>query len=244
MGNVSGLVVMITGASSGFGEVTARKLVEQGAKVVLGARREDRLQALAEEFGRDNAAYHVTDVTVRADVDALAQRGFQTFGRIDALVNNAGVMPLSMLSSGKVEEWDQMIDVNIKGVLYGINAVLGHMMERGSGKIVNVSSVAGLNVISPVSSVYSGTKFAVKAISEGLRQETQGKVQVTCIYPGAFQTELANSITDPAVIQGFIDRGIHKIAQDPGYVADAIIYALAQDPQVAVNEITIRPTAQ
>ncbi len=243
MQNIKDLVVMITGASSGFGEVSARLLVEHGAKVVLGARREDRLKALCKDLGAENAIYHVTDVTKREDLDALAQAGIDAFGRIDALVNNAGVMPLSLLQAGAVDDWDRMIDVNIKGVLYGINAVLNPMLERGSGKIVNISSVAGLSTTA-VSAVYSGTKFAVKAISEGLRQECAGKVQVTCIYPGAFSTELFNGVTDEFVRGIFEKRGLGKLAQPAERVAEAILYALNLDAGVAVNEITIRPTAQ
>jgi NADP-dependent 3-hydroxy acid dehydrogenase YdfG len=169
--------------------------------------------------------------------------GADKFGRIDALVNNAGVMPLSRLQSGAVEDWDRMIDVNIKGVLYAINAVLNPMLERGSGKIVNVSSVAGLST-TPVSSVYSGTKFAVKAISEGLRQECAGKVQVTCVYPGAFATELVDGVTDPFVREIFEKRNLGQLAQPAERVAEAILFALNQDAGVAINEITIRPTAQ
>lgn len=243
MQSVKDQVVIITGASSGFGEVTARMLVAEGAKVVLGARREDRLKALCEELGADNAAYAVCDVTKHQDLHTLANKALDTFGRIDALVNNAGVMLLSLLSANRIEEWDQMIDVNIKGVLYGIHAVQDHMMERGSGRIINISSVAGLNT-NPAVAVYSGTKFAVKAISEGLRQETAGKIGVTCIYPGAFATELTDHITDPMVRKVMEERGLKKLAQPAERVAEAIVYALSQDPGVAVNEITIRPIAQ
>lgn len=232
-------VVMITGASSGFGEATARMLVAEGAKVVLGARRTDRLEALCKELGA-NATYAACDVTDVEQVKALAAHGIKTFGQIDALVNNAGVMPLSLLQAGRVDEWDQMVDVNIKGVLYGIHSVLPHMLERGSGRIVNISSVAGL-VTNPAASVYSGTKFAVKAISEGLRQETDGKIGVTCIYPGAFATELGNSIKDEMVREMFIKRGIPQLAQPAERVAEAILYALSQEDGTAVNEITIRP---
>ncbi len=243
MQSIKDQVIVITGASSGFGEVTARMLVAEGAKVVLGARREDRLKALCDELGTDNAVYAVCDVTKHEDLHTLASKALDTFGRIDGLVNNAGVMPLSMIGAGRVEEWDQMIDVNIKGVLYGIHAVLAHMMERGSGRIVSISSVAGLST-TPVSAVYSGTKFAVKAISEGLRQECAGKVGVTCIYPGAFTTELVDGIKDEFVKELMEKRGFAKLAQPAERVAEAIIYALGQDPGVAVNEITIRPLAQ
>ena len=243
MENIKDLVVMITGASSGFGEVTARMVVDNGGKVVLGARREDRLKALCDELGADNAVYAVTDVIKRQDLDDLAKVGADKFGQIDALVNNAGVMPLSRLQSGAVDDWDRMIDVNIKGVLYGINAVLNPMLNRGSGKIVNVSSVAGLST-TPVSAVYSGTKFAVKAISEGLRQEGAGKIQVTCIYPGAFSTELVDGVTDEFVRGIFEKRNLGQLAQPAERVAEAILFALNQDAGVSINEMTIRPTAQ
>jgi len=243
MKNIKDLVVMITGASSGFGEVTAKMVVDNGGKVVLGARRADRLKALVDDLGADNAVFAVTDVTKRADLDNLAKVGTDKFGQIDALVNNAGVMPLSRLQSGTVDDWDRMIDVNIKGVLYGINAVLNPMLKRGAGKIVNVSSVAGLSTTA-VSAVYSGTKFAVKAISEGLRQEGAGKIQVTCIYPGAFTTELVDGVTDDFVRGIFEKRNIGQLAQPAERVAEAILFALNQDVGVSINEITIRPTAQ
>lgn len=237
------LVVMITGASSGFGEVTARMLVEAGAKVILGARREDRLKALVKEFGTANAIHRATDVTKCSDVEALAQAGIKQFGHIDGLVNNAGIMPLSPLAMGHVDDWDRMIDVNIKGVLYGIHSVLSHMMQRGSGKIINVSSVAGLHV-NPATSVYSGTKFAVRAISEGLRQETAGQIQVTTIFPGAFATELGDSITDATVREAMMSSDLAQVVQPPERIAEAILFALGQDPGVSVNELVIRPTAQ
>ena len=161
---------MITGASSGFGMVTAKKCVEHGAKVVLGARREDRLAELCNSLGNENAIFKVTDVTNKQNVNDLTKYGIDTFGQIDSLVNNAGIMPLSFIEQGRTDEWDSMIDVNIKGVLYAIDSVYTHMMERGSGQIINISSVAGKRLI-PGSSVYSGTKFAVGAISEGLRIE-------------------------------------------------------------------------
>lgn len=235
-------IVMITGASSGFGEVTARAIVAEGGKVVLGARREDRLRDLVGELGKDNAVYSVTDVTKKQDLKDLARAGIDAFGRIDALVNNAGIMPLSLLAAGRTDEWDAMIDTNIKGVLYGIDAVLAHMMERGDGSIINISSVAGLRVM-PVSSVYSATKFAVRAISEGLRQETAGKLQVTVICPGAFTTELIGSIKDEMILGMIESRGVSEISQPPERIADAILYALKQDPAVTVSEMVVQPTA-
>ena len=243
MNNLNNRVVMITGASSGFGKEIAKMCVAKGAKVVLGARRETNLEELCKELGNDHATYRVTDVTSKDDLHSLAQHGIDTFGQIDSLINNAGVMPLSLLEKGRTDEWDQMIDVNIKGVLYGIDSVYSHMLERESGQIINISSVAGKRVM-PGSSVYSATKFAVRAISEGLRLESAGKIQVTCIYPGAFTTELAFSIKDESMMEALIARGLGNIAQPAERVAEATIYALDQDPGVSVNEIVIRPTAQ
>ncbi len=234
-------VIFITGASSGFGEITATKLVAEGCKVILGARRVEKLATLAEKLGPENVAFQEMDVTKIDDVRSIVKIGLDKFGVIDGLVNNAGIMPLSMIASGRTKEWDQMIDVNVKGVLYAINAVLEHMLKRGHGKIVNVSSIAGQKVF-PASAVYSGTKFAVRAISEGLRIETAGKIQVTNISPGAFATELGNSINDAAIKDSL--GAYEKIVQPAEHVADAIIFALKQPPNVAINELTIRPTAQ
>ena len=232
-------VVIVTGASSGIGEATAKKLVAEGASVMLGARRKDRLEALVAAIG-SNAAWQQTDVANRSDMERLAAATLDRFGRIDALVNNAGIMPLSLLAADRVEDWDRMIDVNIRGVLYGIHAVLKHMLERGTGHIVNVSSVAG-HVVRPTAAVYAGTKHAVQAISEGLRKETVGKIRVTVISPGAVVTDLRDSITDPAVREALsaLTYGIPASA-----IADAIAYALGLPDQVAINEILVRPTAQ
>ena len=243
MNDLKDRVIMITGASSGFGRETAKLCVDLGAKVVLGARREEKLKELCDELGTDSASYKVTDVTSKEQMHGLANHGIEKFGKIDSLVNNAGIMPLSLLAKGRTEEWDQMIDVNIKGVLYGIDSVYSHMIERESGQIINISSVAGKRVM-PGSAVYSGTKYAVRAISEGLRLESSGKIQVTCIYPGAFKTELAFSIKDESMLEALMSRGIGAVAQPAERVAESIIYALQQDPGVSVNEIVIRPTAQ
>ena len=243
MRDIKDRVILITGASSGFGMVTAKMCVDLGAKVILGARRQDRLEELCASLGSQNAIFKTSDVTNKKEVHDLANHGILTFGHIDALVNNAGVMPLSLLEKGRTDEWDQMIDVNIKGVLYGIDAVYSHMLERGNGQIINVSSVAGKRVM-PGSAVYSGTKFAVSAISEGLRMESAGKLQVTCIYPGAFQTELGGSIKDKSMLEFLMKGNLAAVAQPAERIAEAIIYALQQDPGVAVNEIVVRPTAQ
>mgnify|MGYP001162833765 FL=1 len=242
MQDINGLRVVITGASSGFGMETAKLLVAEGCKVALGARREERLEKICSELG-ENSTYRVTDVTKRKDVDNLVSHCIDNFGGIDALINNAGIMPLSLLKSGRVDEWDEMIDVNIKGVLYGTNAVFNYFMNQGFGKIINISSTAGKRVM-PGSSVYSGTKFAVNAISEGARLESTGIIQVTCIMPGAFQTELGNSIKDEAVFETLKNTGLAEIAQPPQAVAQAIKFALQQDHGVAINEVVIRPTAQ
>ena len=243
MNDLKDRIIMITGASSGFGKETAKMCVALGAKVVLGARREDKLKELCDELGTDSSIYKVTDVTSKDQMQALADYGIKNFGRIDSLVNNAGIMPLSLLKKGRTDEWDQMIDVKIKGVVYGIASVYSHMLERESGQIINVSSVAGKRVM-PGSAVYSGTKYAVRAISEGLRIESSGKIQVTCIYPGAFKTELAFSIKDESMLEALMSRGIGEVAQPAERVAESIIYALQLDPGVSVNEIVIRPTAQ
>jgi len=242
MQDLNGLRVVITGASSGFGMETSRLLVEEGCKVTLGARREERLEKICSELGR-NSTYRVTDVTKRKDVDNLVSHCIDNFGGIDALINNAGIMPLSLLKSGRVDEWDEMIDVNIKGVLYGTNAVFNHFMDQGFGKIINISSTAGKRVMIG-SSVYSGTKFAVNAISEGTRLESTGIIQVTCIMPGAFQTELGNSIKDEAIFETLKNTGLADVARPAQEVAQAIKFALQQDQGVAMNEVVIRPTAQ
>ena len=244
MSCIKGKVILITGASSGFGMVTAKNCVEHGAKVVLAARREDRLKDLCESLGSDNAIFMATDVTRKEDLNNIVKYGIDTFNQIDSLVNNAGIMPLSFIEQGRTDEWDQMIDVNIKGVLYAIDAVYSHMMERGSGQIINISSVAGKRLI-PGSAVYSGTKFAVAAISEGLRIESEGKLQVTCIFPGAFETELGASIKDEKMLEYLTSEAKYaNLAQPAEIVADAIIYSLEQKPGVAANEIVLRPTAQ
>mgnify|MGYP001208510321 FL=1 len=244
MSCIEGKVILITGASSGFGMVTAKKCVEHGAKVVLGARRENRLADLCNSLGNENAIFKATDVTNKKSINDLAKHGIDSFGQIDSLVNNAGIMPLSFIEQGRTDEWDNMIDVNIKGVLYAIDSVYNHMMKRGNGQIINISSVAGKRLI-PGSAVYSGTKFAVGAISEGLRIESAGKLQVTCIFPGAFETELGASIKDESMLEYLATQAQYvNLAQPAEIIADAILYALEQKPGVSANEIVLRPTAQ
>ncbi|ULO09562.1 SDR family oxidoreductase [Paenibacillus sp. 19GGS1-52] len=245
MENLKSKVVVITGASSGIGEATAKLLAQNGAKVVLAARREDRLQSLVNDIiqAGGEAVYLPTNVTSAEDMQKLAQFALQQYGRIDVLINNAGIMPVSMLSELKVQEWDQMIDVNIKGVLYGIAAVLPTMREQQSGHIINLSSVAGYSV-TPLSSVYSATKFAVRAISEGLRQEESpaSHIRSTIISPGMTQSELTHTISNPD-IQAMVQQ-MTGISISPYSIARAIAYAINEPEDTGVNEIVIRPTLQ
>jgi len=239
---IAGKVVVITGASSGLGEAAARALSAEGAKLVLGARRQDRLEALAEALGGE-VLVKATDVSERAQVEALVKAAVDRFGRVDAIINNAGLMPLSPLDRLRVEDWDRMIDINIKGVLYGIAAVLPHMKAQGSGQIINVSSVAG-HKVRPGSAVYSATKHAVRVISEGLRMEVTGSnIRVTIVSPGAVNTELADSVTDEDT-----SKAVHDMYAKIGIPADSfgrvIVFAMSQPEDVDINEILFRPTAQ
>ena len=240
---INSKVVIITGASSGLGEATARRLADRGAKLVLAARREDRLKALSEDLSAKGAEviWQVTDVTDRKQVEALAASAKEAFGRIDVLVNNAGLMPLAPLDALKVDEWDQMVDVNIKGVMYGIAAVLPTMREQHSGHVINLSSVAGHKRF-PGAAVYCATKFAVKALSEGLRMEAGDEIRSTNISPGAVATELTSTITDPNAKKAAED--LYSVAIDADAVARAIVYAIEQPADVDINEIILRPTAQ
>ena len=242
---VAGKVVVITGASSGLGAAAARLLASQGARLVLGARRRELIDALAAELGRNGppALAVATDVTDCAQVQALVDAALRTHGRVDVMLNNAGVMPLSPLERLKVEDWDRAIDVNIKGVLYGIAAVLPAMKAQQSGQIINVSSVAG-HKVGAGSAVYSATKFAVRALSEGLRQEVKPYgIRTTVLSPGAVTSELPASVTEPDIaqrMQSFYDA----IAIPPDSFARAVAYAMCQPPDVDVNEIVFRPTRQ
>ena len=240
MGNID-KVVIVTGASSGIGEATARMLVEKGCKVMLAARREDNLKKICKELG-EQSSYFVTDISNHKNVLEMAGKTIRLFGRIDVLVNNAGIMPLSLLASRRVNEWEETIDINIKGVLYGIDSVLTHMIERESGHIINVSSVAGHRT-NAMSSVYSGSKFAVRAISEGLRQEVAGKVRVTIISPGAVTTELGFSIKDETVRDNMLKMLDHDFLEASD-IASAICYCIEQPDSSSVNEMIIRPTDQ
>lgn len=241
MNGFEGKVIAITGASSGIGEATARALAAAGAHVVIGARRVDRLQRLADEIATSGGSVRARalDVTQRADVDVFARYAREAFGKLDVIVNNAGVMPLSPLEALKVEEWDRMVDVNIKGVLYGIAAALPLMQEQGYGQIINLSSIGGHRV-SPTAAVYCATKFAVWAISDGLRQETD-RIRVTVISPGTTTSELADTITDPTAREAM--KAYRAITISPEAVAHAIAYAISQPEDVDVSEIIVRPTA-
>jgi NADP-dependent 3-hydroxy acid dehydrogenase YdfG len=245
--DVSDLVVVITGASSGIGAATAVCLASRGAKVVLAARRIERLERLAArlvDLGHDGMIVP-TDVTSRDSAEALAERAVGRFGRIDVLVNNAGVMPLSPVRALRVEEWDRMLDVNVRGLLYCVAAVLPSMLEQHSGHIVNVGSVAGRRPF-PGGTVYSATKFAVRAISAGLRTELSPSdgIRVTDIQPGVVDTELAHHIADPAARESFAQRWVNKRMLDDDDVARAILYVVSQPAHVNVNELLVRPTDQ
>ncbi|WP_233809371.1 SDR family oxidoreductase [Paraburkholderia sp. HP33-1] len=240
--NIKDKVVVITGASSGLGETAARHLSALGAKVVLGARRTDRLQNLAREIGAGNDAVVETDVTRREDLKRLVDHAVKLHGRVDVLLNNAGLMPSSMLEKLHVDEWDRMIDVNIKGVLYGIAAALPYMIQQKSGHIINVSSVAG-HKVGPGGTVYAATKHAVRVISEGLRQEVKPyNIRTTIISPGAVATELTQTITDPDVAAGM--SAVYQQAIPADSFASVVIFAMSQPEYVDINEVLFRPTSQ
>ena len=240
-------VAIITGASSGIGEATARRLAESGARVVLAARRVERLEALAAdiEHRQGTALVAPTDVTDERSVQRLARTALDAFGRIDILINNAGIMPLSPISKLRVEEWDRMIDVNIKGVLYCVAATLPTMLEQGSGHIINVSSVAGRRPF-PSGTVYSATKFAVRAISQGLRLELSPikGIRVTDIEPGVVATELTHHITDNETANRFQEMWAEKTPLESVDIAETILFVLSRPDHVNVNEILVRPTDQ
>jgi NADP-dependent 3-hydroxy acid dehydrogenase YdfG len=243
--NIRGKVIVITGASSGLGEAAARRLSAEGATVVLGARRSERLQSLTREFDARGAKSLAvaTDVSDRSQVQTLIDSAVNTFGRIDVLINNAGVMPLSPLENLQVDEWDRMIDVNIKGVLYGIAAALPHMKRQKAGHIVNVSSVAG-HKVGPTFAVYSATKHAVRTLSEGLRMEVKPyNIRTTIISPGAVATELLDGISDPETAAA--NRAyVAQVAVPADSFARAVAFAISQPAELDINEILFRPTNQ
>lgn len=241
MQSIADKTVLITGTSSGIGQATTRLLAGRGARVVVGARRLDRLEQLVAELKADGgeAACRCLDVTDAKDVAAFVAFAETQFGPADVLVNNAGVMPLSPLKSLKIDEWNRMIDVNIRGVLHGIAAVLPKMETRGSGQIINVASI-GAHVVSPTAAVYCATKFSVRAISDGLRQETD-RIRVTTISPGVVESELAETITDEIARNAMV--AFRAVAIPPDAIARAIAFAIEQPDNVDVSELIVRPTA-
>jgi len=244
MENVKGKVIAITGASSGIGEAIARHLSGLGAKVVLGARRTDKLEAIVNEIMADggSAVFKQLDVTDSNEVKEFARYAVEKFGTLDVFVNNAGLMPLSMINSYKIEEWHRMVDVNIKGVLHGIAAALPIFEKKDSGQFVNVTSVAD-RWTGPTSAVYSATKFAVRALSDGLRQEVSRNIRVTLVAPGATESELAETISDPELKKLAIER-FRTDLLPAAAIARAVAFAVSQPSDVDVNELVVRPTAQ
>ncbi|WP_371680799.1 SDR family oxidoreductase [Streptomyces sp. NBC_01276] len=234
--------VAVTGASSGIGEATARRLAADGYRVLLGARRTDRLERITAEITEagGEAFFRRLDVTDAQDTRAFVEAALGAYGRLDALVNNAGLMPLSPLDALRTDEWDRMLDVNVRGVLHGIAAALPPMRAQGGGHIVNIASV-GAYEVSPTAAVYCATKFAVRAISEGLRQESAGGIRVTLVSPGVTESELADTIGDPVAREAM--KAYRAVALPASAIAGAIAYALAQPPEVDVNEIVVRPVA-
>ena len=241
--HIAGKVIVITGASSGLGEASARHLAALGAHMVLGARREDRLVALAADIRRAGGKVEivVTDVTRKQDVATLVQAALTHFGRLDVMINNAGLMAVAPLTELKVDEWESMLDINVKGLLYGIAAALPVFEQQGSGHFINIASVAGLKVFGNAT-VYSASKFAVRAIAEGLRSEVGGKIRSTIISPGAVNSELKHGSSHAQSASAV--RDFYEMAIPADAVARAIAYAIMQPADVDINEIVLRPTAQ
>ena len=243
--NIADKVVVITGASSGIGASTAQLLARYGAHVVLAARRKDRLDAAVQEIvaAGGQAISVAVDVTKRAEVEALIRAAVDRFGRVDVLVNDAGIMPIAPIAALKVEEWDRQIDVNIKGVLYGVAAVLPHMQQQKSGHLINLASVFGIKVFAPGGTVYCATKAAVRALTEGLRMELHAhNIRCTLVSPGAVATELPESSSEEATRKQL--REFYTMAMPANAIASAIAYAIEQPAEVEIDEIVIRPTAQ
>ncbi|MBN6776117.1 SDR family oxidoreductase [Pseudomonas granadensis] len=241
MSNIHNKVVLITGASSGIGEAAARLIAAKGAHVVLGARRTERLEKLVGEIRSEggSASARALDVTDMSSMQAFVEFAKAQHGKVDVIINNAGVMPLSPLAALKVDEWNQMLDVNVRGVLHGIAAVLPGMQAQGFGQVINISSIGGL-AVSPTAAVYCATKFAVRAISDGLRQETD-KIRVTVVCPGVVESELADSISDEVAREEM--RAFRSVALGADAIARALVYAIDQPDDVDVSEIVVRPVA-
>ncbi|MCX2494453.1 SDR family oxidoreductase [Pedobacter sp. PF22-3] len=244
MENIKGKVVAITGASSGMGKSIAIALANQGAKVVLGARRTERLQQLAEEINHNGgeASFSTIDVTNKADLAQLVTTALQQYGKLDVMVNNAGISQLSRIDELDIEGWEQMIDINLKGVLYGMAAAIPVFKRQQAGHIINIISTAGLK-ITPMMGVYAGTKNAIRTISEAFRQESDGKVRITGISPGYVNTDFANQIKNEEM-RTAIQQGMQEMAIDPISIANAVLYAISQPEDVEVGEIVIRPSKQ
>lgn len=243
MQNVENKVVVITGASSGMGQEAARHLVKAGAKVILGARRLDRLHALADELGISHEHCVATDVTKAEDVKALVDQAVKLYGRLDVMVNNAGVMPLANLEELKIDEWNQMIDINFRGVLHGIAAALPVMKEQKFGQFITTASLAA-HMVGPSMAVYSATKYAARIVMEGFRQEVKPyNIRTTTLCPGSVATELSNSISNPDLAKWVADF-TEEHAMHPDSYARALVFAISQPESVDINEIIFRPTSQ
>jgi NADP-dependent 3-hydroxy acid dehydrogenase YdfG len=245
MSKIKDKVVVIMGASSGIGEATTKKLAQEGAKLVIAARREDRLKSLVESLPNAEISFLVADVTNKEEVQAVVDLAIEKYGRLDVMYNNAGVMPLALLSENRFDEWRQMLEINIMGVLNGIAAALPIMKKQQSGHIITTDSVAG-HIVMPTAAVYCGTKFAVRAIMEGLRQEEhENNIRTTMISPGAVDTELPNSINDPQMVEMLKETASKEgFGLRPEDIAEAVAYAINTPESVAINEILIRPTKQ
>jgi NADP-dependent 3-hydroxy acid dehydrogenase YdfG len=241
---IKGKVVAITGAGSGIGEATARLLAKLGAKIVLGARRAERLKILADQINQagGEAVYAVTDVKRRDDLTNLVKLACEQYGRLDVFINNAGISQLSRIDELQVEDWEEMIDVNLKGVLYGIAAALPVFRNQGSGHIINIISTSGIKIV-PLQGIYAGTKNAVRTITEALRQESRGNLRVTGISPGFVQTEFVDNMKNETM-KGMIKEKMETIAISPDAIARAVVYAIEQPSDVEVGDIVIRPSAQ
>ena len=245
MKNVENKVIIITGASSGIGQETARVLAQNGAKVVLSARREDRLKALAAELGEENVAYLKSDVSNLADMQTLVALAKERFGRVDALYANAGIMPGGNMSEMKVNDWTGMVNINIVGVLNSMAAVLPEFIAQKSGNIIATSSVAGTKSV-PGNAVYSGTKHFVRAMLDSFRTEcvTEGtNIRTTLIYPGAIKTELLNTIA-PSKTKEMVEEFYEAVGLGPEVIANAVLYAISQPENVDVSDLVVRPTQE
>lgn len=241
---IKGKVIVITGASSGIGAAIARHLAREGARVVLGARREERLKDLAEEIQRSGGevAYSIADVKCRDNLKRLVALACELFGRLDVIVNNAGVAQLSRIDALDVEGWEEMIDINFKGVLYGIAAAIPVFKKQGIGHVVNIISTSGLKIV-PMQGIYAGTKNAIRTVGEALRQESQGDIRVTGISPGFVKTELASSVKNDEM-RGAIQTTMENLAITPDAIARAVAFAIGQPANIDVGDIVVRPTAQ